>query len=139
MHDNLYSAFFTSNGKPRASILERQSEVGADLATNIHATGKQDDLERKRVLNTPSFIVCRCEEVSLEQLQETAERYSCSSRELKLRTRAGMGYCGGRTCRLLVEKIVQEIVRETPSPHLAPLKYQPPVRPVSFQHLGGER
>ena len=46
------------------------------------------------------LIICRCEEVSLEDIENTASKYSCSARELKLRTRAGMGYCGGRTCRL---------------------------------------
>lgn len=88
-------------------------------------------------MKSSQIIICRCEEVSLEQLQEAIRRYSCSSRELKLRTRAGMGYCGGRTCRLLIDQIVHEETKRS-MPHHAPLKYQPPVRPVSFQTLGGD-
>ncbi|MGO4268440.1 (2Fe-2S)-binding protein [Paenibacillus sp. TAF58] len=87
-------------------------------------------------MNMTSVIICRCEEVNLAHLLETFERYPCSSRELKLRTRAGMGYCGGRTCRLLVDKIVQEL-SDPPIPNEIPLKHQPPVRPVSFHNLGG--
>lgn len=88
-------------------------------------------------MESSQFIICRCEEVSLEQLQEVIRRYSCTSRELKLRTRAGMGYCGGRTCRLLIDQIVLEETNR-PMPHDAPLKYQPPVRPTSFHTLGGD-
>jgi sarcosine oxidase subunit alpha len=68
-----------------------------------------------------SVIICRCEEVSLAHLLETFEQHPCSSRELKLRTRAGMGYCGGRTCRLLVDKIVQEL-SDAPLSNEIPLK-----------------
>ncbi|KQX68330.1 (2Fe-2S)-binding protein [Paenibacillus sp. Root444D2] len=89
-------------------------------------------------MNMTSVIICRCEEVSLAHLLETAKQYPCSSRELKLRTRAGMGYCGGRTCRLLVDKIVQELSDALNSNEI-PLKHQPPVRPVSFCSLGGEQ
>ena len=54
-------------------------------------------------------IICRCEEVSLEDIQNTASKYSCSAREVKLRTRAGMGYCGGRTCRPAVDAVLEAL------------------------------
>lgn len=82
------------------------------------------------------LIICRCEEVSLEDLTETAKKYKCSARELKLRTRAGMGYCGGRTCRPAVDRVVSDLTNEEPSNHL-PLKVQPPVRPLTLENLGG--
>ena len=83
-----------------------------------------------------NMIICRCEEVSLQQMKETAKQFNCTARELKLRTRAGMGFCGGRTCRPAVDKVVTEITGEQPS-HQLPLKVQPPVRPISLQDLGG--
>lgn len=87
------------------------------------------------------LIICRCEEVSLEDLKETENKYKCSARELKLRTRAGMGYCGGRTCRPAVDHIVSELTNhkltdEKLVEHL-PLKVQPPVRPLTLENLGG--
>lgn len=82
------------------------------------------------------LIICRCEEVSLEDLTETANKYKCSARELKLRTRAGMGYCGGRTCRPAVDHVVSNLTNEAPTNQL-PLKVQPPVRPITLNNLGG--
>ncbi|WP_199615964.1 (2Fe-2S)-binding protein [Paenibacillus alkalitolerans] len=88
-------------------------------------------------MNETETIICRCEEVTLRQLMETAERYRCSPRELKLRTRAGMGYCGGRTCREFIETIARHVNGISQRDDV-PLVYQPPVRPVSFHTLGGD-
>ncbi|GIN71488.1 pyridine nucleotide-disulfide oxidoreductase [Bacillus sp. J14TS2] len=81
-----------------------------------------------------SFIICRCEEVSYQKLSETMAAFHCSPRELKLRTRAGMGYCGGRVCRTLIDEIAHSM---NPRQDEITLKYQPPIRPVSFGELGG--
>ncbi|HLR22993.1 MAG TPA: (2Fe-2S)-binding protein [Pseudogracilibacillus sp.] len=83
------------------------------------------------------IIVCRCEEVSLKDLEKTAEKYNCTARELKLRTRAGMGICGGRTCRPAVDKVLSHLTNENPT-DAVPLKVAPPVRPVSLHNLGGD-
>lgn len=82
------------------------------------------------------MIVCRCEGVTFKELNETAAKYKCSARELKLRTRAAMGYCGGRTCRSLVDKCAHKVTGEEQKE--ITLKYQPPVRPVYFGELGDE-
>nr|WP_177184428.1 (2Fe-2S)-binding protein [Psychrobacillus sp. OK032] len=80
------------------------------------------------------MIICRCEEITYGKLVETANTYNCTSRELKLRTRAGMGYCGGRTCRNMVDSIAYSS-SERISTEIT-LKYQPPIRPISFGDLG---
>ncbi|SDI80648.1 (2Fe-2S)-binding protein [Alteribacillus bidgolensis] len=82
------------------------------------------------------MIICRCEEVSYEELETTAAEYKCSARELKLRTRAGMGYCGGRSCRTMVDKIAATTANDQNRTSVS-LKYQPPIRPISFENLGG--
>ena len=82
-------------------------------------------------------IICRCEEVSLQDIQNTAITYNCSAREVKLRTRAGMGYCGGRTCRPAVDAVLEAVTGEKAG-HDIPMKVQPPVRPVSLSVLGGK-
>ncbi|WP_077329128.1 (2Fe-2S)-binding protein [Virgibacillus siamensis] len=79
-------------------------------------------------------VICRCEEVTYQELIETASKYNCSARELKLRTRASMGYCGGRTCRNIVDKVASE--GESKGRDQIALKYQPPVRPIHFGDLG---
>lgn len=82
------------------------------------------------------MIVCRCEEVTLDEIVDTVKTYDCSLREVKLRTRAGMGYCGGRTCRKPLQAIVENVSGKKPE-HDIPLKVQPPVRPVTLGTLGG--
>ncbi|MEC1550347.1 (2Fe-2S)-binding protein [Bacillus rugosus] len=82
------------------------------------------------------MMICRCEEVSFKELETAAAKYKCSARELKLRTRAGMGYCGGRSCRLMIEKIANTSFNSKNHTCVS-LKYQPPVRPISFGNLGG--
>lgn len=87
-------------------------------------------------MQNEKMIVCRCEEVTYKELMETKKTYNCSARELKLRTRAGMGYCGGRTCRGMVDKIA--LSKDSPENNKeVSLKYQPPIRPVRFSDLGG--
>ena len=83
-----------------------------------------------------NIIICRCEEVSMEHIASTVREFACSAREVKLRTRAGMGFCGGRTCRTSIDAIVREVSGEA-TEHTVPLKIQTPVRPVSLSTLGG--
>ncbi|WP_221567103.1 (2Fe-2S)-binding protein [Alkalihalobacillus sp. TS-13] len=80
-------------------------------------------------------LVCRCEEVTLEELLRTINTFQCSARELKLRTRAGMGVCGGRTCRSSLDLLISQREGENSSDSI-PLKYQPPIRPITFKNLG---
>lgn len=88
------------------------------------------------VTQVRDVIVCRCEEVTLKELEETAKQFNTTAWELKLRTRAGMGFCGGRTCRPIVDQVLLELTKNKPTDAL-PLKVQPPVRPISLAQLGG--
>ncbi len=51
-----------------------------------------------RTLPRPATIVCRCEDVTYEKLQQAA-----SARGAKLHTRCGMGACQGRICGVATE------------------------------------
>jgi NADPH-dependent 2,4-dienoyl-CoA reductase/sulfur reductase-like enzyme len=56
---------------------------------------------------TPDTIVCRCEEVTLDELTRTAQQTeSRGLRSLKLSTRAGLGVCQGRICGRTVEDLL---------------------------------
>ncbi len=79
-----------------------------------------------------NFIVCRCEEVELCEIEEAIQCGAGTSQEVKMMTRAGMGTCQGRVCRSLIEKLVRED-GETVLVHPSNLTYHKPVRPI---HLG---
>ena len=48
------------------------------------------------------IIVCRCEDVTLGEIRKAIKEGATTIDEVKRITRAGMGPCQGRTCRLLV-------------------------------------
>ncbi|SFA69697.1 MULTISPECIES: (2Fe-2S)-binding protein [unclassified Bacillus (in: firmicutes)] len=84
-----------------------------------------------------SFIICRCEEVTLEELQSSILAGARTTQELKMATRAGMGMCQGRICRSLLERLVpspSNEVLDSPS-HLT---IHQPVRPVALCQISGE-
>ncbi|MEE8586879.1 MAG: FAD/NAD(P)-binding oxidoreductase [Acidobacteriota bacterium] len=73
-------------------------------------------------LPQPSTLVCRCEDVAMERLQ------NCSGwREAKLQTRCGMGSCQGRVCGNATEFLLGWI------PH----SVRPPVFPARLETLAG--
>jgi bacterioferritin-associated ferredoxin len=77
------------------------------------------------------FIVCRCENVYLADIQRAIEVGSDSVDELKLRTRAAMGVCQGRTCLRLLRRL---LIAYGLSKGTAPA-YRWPVRPVKMGML----
>lgn len=83
------------------------------------------------------LIICRCEEVSLRELREAIANGAATARQLKLATRAGMGFCQGRTCRGLVEQLIEQ----EPAPDAdgsSALAFKAPARPITFGQLAGE-
>lgn len=51
-------------------------------------------------------IVCRCEEVTKEEIIAAIQAGDTTLDAIKKRTRAGMGFCQGRTCRRLVAQLI---------------------------------
>ncbi len=82
-------------------------------------------------------IVCRCEEVTEEEIREAIRQGARSITGIKRRTRAGMGLCQGKTCEKLVARILAQETGMKPEEILRGAD-RPPVRPVSFGELGGD-
>jgi hypothetical protein len=92
---------------------------------------------------TPQTVVCRCEDVSLSQLQDHHDW-----RAAKLATRCGMGSCQGRICgAALAELRVFDSTRPasnaahptpvTPTPATTAHSARPPVFPTRLASLAG--
>ncbi|RAO97405.1 (2Fe-2S)-binding protein [Mesotoga sp. Brook.08.YT.4.2.5.4.] len=79
-------------------------------------------------------IVCRCEEVTVDQIRKAIKDGYKDFEELRRYLRISMGPCGGRTCRLNTLMILS---RETgvPVEELAPGIFRPPSMPVSFKAI----
>ena len=83
------------------------------------------------------LIICRCEEVTLDEIKQAIKEGARDVTGIKRRTRAGMGLCQGRTC----EKLVQQIIKEELGIKVEEIEtstFRPPVRPVTFGTLGGK-
>ena len=82
-------------------------------------------------------LVCRCEEVTAGDIRRAIRAGATDVTQVKLRTRAGMGLCQGRTCELLVQQILsQELgVRQEETGSSTP---RTPQRPMTFGTLGGD-
>lgn len=82
-------------------------------------------------------LVCRCEGVTQGELRDAAEESALTTREVKLRTWAGMGPCQGRFCEDVVLRIMAETkgvaIGEIPQP-----RTRPPVHTVPAPALTQE-
>lgn len=80
-------------------------------------------------LLTPDTVICRCEEVTTQEVVRAVMAGAHQVKEIKLRTRAGMGSCQGRMCAVSVASVTAK--------HLGvPLQFpgapsiRPPAKPV---------
>ena len=79
-------------------------------------------------------IVCRCEEIEIDEIRKwIAEGYTDFD-ELKRILRVGMGPCQGRGCR---EIIMRELARATGNPlsEVNSGAIRPPVKPIKARLL----
>lgn len=81
------------------------------------------------------FVVCRCENIYYSELLDIINNGANNSRELKLKSRAGMGFCNARTCGYFLDQLTND--QNSDSPSYIHLKSQPPIRTVSFEDLYG--
>lgn len=83
------------------------------------------------------ILVCRCEEVTAGEIRAAIRAGARDVTQVKLRTRAGMGLCQGRTCELLVQQILsQELgISQDQAGYSTP---RTPQRPMTFGTLGGD-
>lgn len=76
-------------------------------------------------------IICRCEDLTEEEILSFIERGFTTVDEIKRFSRAGMGHCQGRTCIRLIAQLIAKHTGKRVSEIKHPLK-RPPVKPVSM-------
>jgi len=79
-------------------------------------------------------VVCRCEEVSADQVRE-AVRLGCEGpNQMKAFLRCGMGACQGRLCNLTVTELIAR-ERRVPPQEVGTYRVRPPVKPIRLSAL----
>ena len=81
-----------------------------------------------------SVIICRCEEITEDELKKAILNGAHDLDAVKRVTRAGMGLCQGRTC----SKIISSYINKLTGISLAEMKQvttRPPIRPLPIGKL----
>jgi NAD(P)H-nitrite reductase large subunit len=81
-------------------------------------------------------IICRCEDLTLAELQVWLAKGYTDMDEIKRLTRAGMGPCQGRTCRSHIVRELSKATEKSPAEINLPT-FRPPTKPVSLKTLAG--
>ena len=84
------------------------------------------------------IIICRCQEVTRQQILDAIADGATTVDGVKRRTRAGMGLCQGKTCQRLVAKLIAEQTGK-PMAEILPPTSRMPVRPVKIGVIGGDQ
>ena len=83
---------------------------------------------------TPDSLICRCEEVSYDNINRAIEDYGVTDlRGIKLMTRCGMGLCQGRIC----SRAISDLVDSSDSDRIGSSK-RPIISPITFGELATE-
>lgn len=85
--------------------------------------------------NEDGMIICRCEEVTRREILDAIADGARDLRGVRIRTRAGMGLCQGKTCERAVRQIISQETGRKQS-ELASSTRRPPVRPLEIGLLG---
>jgi len=80
------------------------------------------------------IIVCRCEDVTLADIRKAIyELGYVTYDEVKRYTRAGMGPCGGKTCRPIILRELARYWNTTPDKVITrPTTIRPPLKSITF-------
>jgi bacterioferritin-associated ferredoxin len=97
-------------------------------------TRKLKSKTARRSDKTP-VIICRCEEITEEEVRQAILNGCQSLEEIKRTLRLGMGHCGGRGCLRIVARIIQESTG-IPITHQHFPRSRPPLKPLPLELLG---
>jgi sarcosine oxidase subunit beta len=78
------------------------------------------------------IVVCRCEDVTLQDLEHSIARGYCDIEEIKRYTGFGTGPCQGKECHAVVARLVAERTGAAPAAVL-PFTSRPPITPTPLK------
>jgi bacterioferritin-associated ferredoxin len=77
-------------------------------------------------------LVCRCEDVTLHEVEQALARGHRDVESLKRYTGFGTGICQGKSCLVTCARLVAEAGATVP---VAPMTPRPPLRPLPLSHF----
>lgn len=83
------------------------------------------------------MFICRCEEVTLREIEQAIDDGFVTVKDVKRVTRAGMGLCQGRTCSKTIARIIAQRTGK-PLEEILPKSFRYPVRPEKMMAVENE-
>lgn len=84
-------------------------------------------------------FICRCEDITVEMVQEALDSGMTTLEEVKRFLRAGMGPCQGRTCGPILRSMLARKLK-TDTDSIKEWKKRPPLKPVTMSiYIQGEK
>lgn len=87
-----------------------------------------------RVPQKTDSLVCRCEEITVEEIEKAIDEGYTDYEELRRYLRIGMGPCGGRTCRTITLGILSKKTGKSLK-EISCGTFRPPSMPVKFDSI----
>jgi len=103
--------------------------------------GKNPKFGREPRVQRPKskvVVVCRCEEVTEEEIRSAIRDGHQSLEEVKRVLRTGMGHCQGRGCLKIIARMIQDETGVPAADQKLP-RPRPPLKPLPLGVLGSWR
>jgi len=120
-----------------ATKLEPVASLRAELARAERGRAFIDTLfQPARQFRIPAgdTIVCRCEEITAQEILDSVAIGATGPNQLKAYRRTGMGPCQGRLCGLTVTELMAEARGKTPQ-EIGYYRLRAPVKPITLSEL----
>ncbi|QMS85499.1 (2Fe-2S)-binding protein [Candidatus Xianfuyuplasma coldseepsis] len=85
-------------------------------------------------MNPNNIIICRCEDVTLQELHDVLEEGYTTFEDVKRILRIGMGPCQGNSCGLLVQREIAKVLKK-PLQEVQIHKTRPLITGVKLQSI----
>ncbi|PKK96790.1 MAG: (2Fe-2S)-binding protein [Tenericutes bacterium HGW-Tenericutes-3] len=86
-------------------------------------------------MSKKDIIICRCEDVNLQELHDLMNQGFTSIEDLKRQLRVGMGPCQGATCLPIIQRelaiFLKKPIEEIPLPTVRPLTLGVPLKAIA--------
>lgn len=84
---------------------------------------------------TDETIICRCEEITAGEIRNTVSiNRNIDVNEIKKITRAGMGFCQGRSCSATIAALIA-LEKNIPVEEMGFITYQEPAKPIRWGEM----
>jgi NAD(P)H-nitrite reductase large subunit len=81
-----------------------------------------------------NIVICRCEEITEQEIIAVIKQGYTSLDEIKRILRCGMGHCQGRSCQMIIARILSRMTKQPIEKIVFPSS-RPPLKPIPIKTL----